>query len=54
MDIDMRERVCGLLTDALQLLDTEDAAVAAIYVSHALETLGCPINDPELQAAPAG
>ena len=52
VNIEVREQVCGLLTEVLQLLDTEDAAVAAIHVSHALETLGCPITDPGLQAAP--
>lgn len=50
--MDVQERICGLLTEALRLLDINGAVMAAIHVSHALETLGCPINDPEFRAVP--
>ncbi len=50
--MDVQERICGLLAEALRLLDMNGSTMAAIHVSHALETLGCPISDPEFRVVP--
>lgn len=47
MRSEIRERVCALLTEALDLLDGEGAAIAGIQVAQAIETLRCGVSDPQ-------
>lgn len=46
MNEPIRERICALLSEALHLLDSEAATVAAIHVSHAMDTIDCVVSDP--------
>lgn len=49
-------RVVTLLSEALHLLDIHERGFAAIYISHALESLGYELSDPDNgpQAAAVG
>lgn len=53
MTPEIREHICELLTEAVQILDDEGSAMVAIHVTQAMDALGCGVSDA-VRGATAG